>query len=351
MKPLRTFAFLTACVTLGLSLGCTGGSGKPRVAFVSNNPETFWTIAEAGCRKGEKEFDVEVLFRKPSSGDPAKQTEILDILANQKVKAIAVSVIDPKGQRKHLDEIVAKGIPLITQDNDAPDTKRLCYIGTDNYKAGRAVGKLVMEAMPDGGTIAVFVGDDKPLNARQRRQGVLDELAGKPEPKNTAEFTPSPDGETFGKYKLSATYTDQPDGAAKAVQNANTAVGQLKNEKNLCFIGLWAYNPPAIVTAVRDGVRNGVIQKGQVRIVGFDEEPATLDAIGEGLVHATVVQDPFNFGYEAVRIMASLAKGDRSVIPEGGMFPVPHRVITKDGGEGRVPVKEFRDQLNKLLGM
>jgi ribose transport system substrate-binding protein len=349
MKPLRVLLSLLILLPFLTLTGCATGSGKPRVAFVSNNPETFWTIAEAGCRKGEKEFDVEVLFRKPDVGDPSRQTEILDVLVNQKVKAIAVSVIDPKGQRKHLDEVAAK-IPLITQDNDAPDTARLCYIGTNNYRAGRAVGQLVKEAMPEGGTIAIFVGDDKPLNARQRRQGVLDELADKPEPANTNEFTPSPDGETYGKYKLADTYTDQPDGAVKATQNANTAIGQLKNEKSLCFIGLWAYNPPAIITAVKDKVKNGVIQEGQVRIVGFDEDPITLDGIAEGLVHATVVQDPFGFGYEAVRIMAGLAKGDKSVLPRGGILDVPHRIITKNGGEGRVAVAEFRDQLNKLLG-
>src|SRR5262249_61305723 len=120
MNPFRILCCLSLAAALAMTAGCQqGGSGKTKVAFVSNNPETFWTIAEAGCRKAEKEFDVEVLFRKPDRGDPARQTEILDVLTNQKVKAIAVSVIDPKGQRKHLNDIAAK-IPLITQDNDAP---------------------------------------------------------------------------------------------------------------------------------------------------------------------------------------------------------------------------------------
>src|SRR5262245_17892361 len=120
--------------TIGLVLlaipACKGASdafsgGKPKVGFVSNNPATFWTIAEAGCRKAEAESGVEVIFRRPQSGDPALQKEIIDILLSQDIKALAISVIDPKGQRPYLDEIAAR-VPLVTQDNDAPESKRLC---------------------------------------------------------------------------------------------------------------------------------------------------------------------------------------------------------------------------------
>jgi ribose transport system substrate-binding protein len=211
--------------------GGSSSPGGPKVAFVANNPESFWTIAEAGCRKAEKEFGVEVLFRKPESGDPQKQDEILDNLVNQDIKALAVSVINPPGQRDHLKEISAK-VPLLTQDNDAPDSGRLCYIGTNNYTAGREVGRLVKEALPEGGTLVVFVGQNEPLNARQRRQGLLDELAGKPIPADVNEIQPSPDGQDYGKYRLFRTYTDQPVGYQRAVENAADALTQLKDDGN-----------------------------------------------------------------------------------------------------------------------
>src|SRR5262249_18294851 len=136
---------------------------------------------------------------------------------------------------------VAERIPVITQDNDAPDSKRLCYIGTDNYEAGLAVGKMVKEVMPSGGTIAIFVGKPDPLNARQRRQGVLDELAGK---KNAS-------GPKYGNYQLLDTFYDDVD-LKVAKDKAATALIQLQNEPNVCLIGLWAYNPPEILSAVKD---------------------------------------------------------------------------------------------------
>jgi ribose transport system substrate-binding protein len=155
-----------------------GREGRPRVAFVSNNEAEFWTIAEAGTRKAEKEFDVEVLFRRPKSPTAAAQKEIIQDLLSQDVKAIAISVIDPANQTEYLDQIAGK-VALITVDNDAPKSKRLCYIGTDNIAAGRAVGELVKQAMPDGGHVGLFVGQPDPVNARERVQGVRDALAGK----------------------------------------------------------------------------------------------------------------------------------------------------------------------------
>ena len=152
------------------------GEGKDVVAFVSNNEAEFWTIAETGTRKAARDLGVKVLFRRPKTPTAAAQKEIIEDLLNQGIKAIAVSVIDPKNQKDYLNSIADK-VALITVDNDAPDTRRRCYIGTDNVAAGRAVGKLVKEVLPDGGTIAIFVGQPDPINAQQRRQGVLDELA------------------------------------------------------------------------------------------------------------------------------------------------------------------------------
>jgi ribose transport system substrate-binding protein len=342
MRSLHILGWLTVGLLFASIPACQQGPARTKVAFVTNNPETFWIYAQKGCAKAEQEFGVEVVFRKPDSGDPARQTAILDNLLNQDIKALAVSVINPEGQSKHLKEISAK-VPLITQDNDAPDCGRLCYIGTDNYKAGRAVGQLVKEVLPDGGVLAIFVGQTEPLNARQRRQGMLDELAGKEAPKDTNKIDYGQDGATYGKYRLHRTYTDQAIGA-KANINATDALTALGDEKNLCFVGLWAYNPPAILSAVKDKEK-----LGQVKIVGFDENEATLQGILDGHIHGTVVQNPYEFGYRAVRIMAALAKGDRSELPKDGILYIPHRIITKDGGKDRIPAAEFLKTIRELL--
>jgi ribose transport system substrate-binding protein len=333
MKCLRVLGCLALALAVAGVPACQRGPSRPRVAFVTNNPDPFWSIAEAGTKKAAAEENVEVLFRKPPSGEGAQQKEIIDTVLNQGVQAIAVSVIDPKNQHDYLDEIAAK-VPLITQDNDAPTTQRLCYIGTDNYEAGKAAGRLVKEALPGGGTVAIFVGQLEPLNARQRKQGVLDELAGKKDAT----------GDTYGKYRLAGVYTDQPEGATKCKENAVDVITRLQGEKDVCMVGLWAYNPPAILSAVKDRGR-----EGKIKIVGFDENPTTLEGIADGSIHGTVVQQPYLFGYEAVKLMARLARGDRSTLPADGLRYVPHRVITREGGKDRVPVATFRKELDEIL--
>jgi ribose transport system substrate-binding protein len=312
------------------------GGNRPKVAFVSNNAFDFWTYAQAGCTTAAAENGVECIFKKPDPGDAAVQKQIIDDLVNQGVKAIAVSVIDPVNQTGDLNSVAGK-VPLLTVDNDAPASKRLCYIGTNNYAAGREVGKLVMKAMPGGGTVCVFVGQMEALNARQRRQGMLDELAGKPAPADINTIESTKDGETYGKYKLLKTFTDQADGA-KAEQNATDALIQLASEKDVCMVGLWAYNPPAILNAAKK--QNKL---DQIKIVGFDENDETLQGVAAGNIFATVVQDPYHFGTESVKLMAALAKGEQ--FKGDPIHYVPHRVVTKDGGAGTVAVAKFREEL------
>jgi ribose transport system substrate-binding protein len=346
---MRSFLMFALALSGGFLLPGCGESkkdGKPSVAFVTNNPEAFWNIAEVGAKKAAQEFDVRLSFVKPATGDASVQKERIDQLLEQGVQAMAISVIDPKNQTRYLQS-VAKRTLLFTQDNDAPECGRLCYIGTDNYAAGRAAGVLVKQAMPQGGTVVIFVGQIEPLNARQRRQGVLDELAG-------AKDVSSEPGTVLGQYKLYKTFTDQPEGATKAKENAVQALTELAKEQNVCMVGLWAYNPPAILSAVKD---QGKL--GQIKIVGFDEDPATLEGIKAGHIHGTIVQQPYQFGYLCVKLMSEVVRGKKQNLPTSGQMPVPHLAVTKEGKEvvssdkaitqGKA-VEVFQKELNRLLG-
>jgi len=326
MKLLRLAALLTLALTL--ATGCTRDS-RPRVGFVTNNAEEFWLIAEAGAKKADQEFGVNCLYRRPQAGTADQQKTIIDDLLTQKVQAIAISVNNPKDQHDYLNSIADK-VPLITQDNDAPDTKRVCYIGTDNYDAGKSAGNLVKEVLPNGGTVAIFVGVPDALNAQQRTQGVLDALAGRKDSR----------GPEYGKYKLHGgkpfydyVKTD------KAKQNAADVLTALQNEEKVCLVGLWAYNPPAILSAVRQAGK-----LGKVKIVAFDEMDDTLKGIEDGEIHATVVQQPYKFGYESVKMMAHRIKGDRSLVPPNGIVYVPHRIIRRDNAAA------FTSELRQLRG-
>lgn len=331
----RSVTVLLPALLCMLLIGCAdngGGDGDtPSVAYVTNGIASFWVIADKGAVDAGKDFNAIVTVQMPANGVEDQKRMCQDLLA-QGIEGIAISPIDPDNQGDLLAEI-SQHTNLITQDSDAPDSDRLCYIGMDNYTAGRMCGALVKEAMPDGGSVMIFVGRLGQANARQRRQGVIDELMDREA--DSSRYDEPGDGEIKGdKYTILDTRTDGFDfGKAKA--QAQDAIA--KYDDLGCMVGLFAYNPPLMLDAVREA---GKI--GKIKIVAFDEEAASLQGIQDGEIHGTVVQNPYKYGYESVRVLAALARGDKSVIPEGGFLNIPARQIRKDN------VEEFWAELKKL---
>lgn len=157
---------------------------KPaRVAFLTNSVDPFWTLAEKGCNLAARDFGVTCKVYMPTNGTTGQKQAIEEFIT-QNYDGLAISVIDPIGQADIINQACEK-MNVITQDADAPNTKRKFYLGTSNYMAGREAGKLVKEASPDGGKVALFVGMLDVLNAQERALGVIHELMDKEIP---AEF-------------------------------------------------------------------------------------------------------------------------------------------------------------------
>lgn len=146
-----------------------------RIAYVTNGVDPFWDLANEGLKKANPIFNAAGTSIMPPSGTVDEQIRMINERMTSGVDGIAISPIDPANQSSFINQIAAK-VPLITQDSDAPDTTRLFYLGTSNYNAGRAVGKMVKEVLPEGGKVMIFVGKMEVLNAQERSQGVIDEL-------------------------------------------------------------------------------------------------------------------------------------------------------------------------------
>ena len=137
-----------------------------------------------------------------------------------------------------------------------------------------------------------------------------------------------------GKYIILDTRTDQGDSATAKKNAENT----LKKYPDInAMVGLWAYNIPQCLEAVKDAR-----MEGKVKLISFDEDSSTLQGIKDGHVHGTVVQQPYEFGYQSVKYLKALAEGDASVIPPNKMLDIPTRVIKRDN------VDEFWANLKAL---
>lgn len=303
------------------------GGTRPKVAVVTNCTDPFWDICEAGAKAAAAEHGVDVVFRQPAALDVNVQNEIIETVLKTGVKGIAVSVINPKEQTPDLKRVAGE-VNLLTMDNDADQSGRLCYVGVDNYECGKGVGRLVKRALPAGGTVALFIGTTTSANAQDRVAGVLDELDGKD---NRADVRAGKFKEKYGSFTLHRRepITDETK-RDKALANASDALEQLKNTPNVCLVGLYAYNPACILEAVRSKQL-----VGKVKVVGFDEDFVTLDGVDKGEIEGTVVQDPYNYGYESVKWLAHLAKGgDKGQLPTKA---TAYRVVTKDGDAAKLP--------------
>lgn len=309
-----------------------GATKAPRIAFVTNGVASFWTIAKKGAEDAGKATGANVSVHMPAEGITS-QKQILEDLVTRGVDGVAVSPIDPANQTELLD-MVASRTNLITHDADAPDSDRLCYVGMDNYEAGRLCGQLVKEAVPDGGKVFIFIGRLEQHNAKRRRQGVIDELLDR---SHDAERYDAPDQVLAGdKYTILGTLTDQFD----RTQGKANAEDALSRHPDLdCMVGLFVYNAPLCLAALEQAGR-----LGDVKVVGFDEADETLAGIKDGTVYATVVQNPYLYGYKSVEILNALAKGDHSLIPESKFISIPARQI-------RAPdVDAFQADLKQKLG-
>jgi ribose transport system substrate-binding protein len=287
-----------------------------KLAFVCNNSAMFWTIARQGCMAAQKELgDVTVDFRIPSTGSAAEQQQLLEDLLAKGVDGVAISPKDPANQTEILNKVASQAL-LITQDSDAPNSKRVAYIGTDNVAAGVEAGKLIKEALPDGGKIMVFVGSMDAQNAQDRFGGIKKELQG-------------------SKVEIIDVRTDETD-SSRAQRNAEDTL--VKYPDVACLVGLWNYNGPAILNAVRSAGKNG-----KVKIVCFDDEEETLSGVAAGDIYGTVAQQPFEFGKQAITRMDHYLRGDKSALPADGKLFIPTVDVKKDN------VAEFQANRKKML--
>lgn len=288
----------------------SGTSGSPatpsgeakRIIILTNGNAPFWDAAVAGAKDAEKELNCAPgnLSVTVDRGDFAAETQInkLRQYGNATdVVGVGISVTDANNEAivDEMKKLQAAGIKVVTIDSDVDRSKnsaaRFAYLGTDNSQAGKQLGKAA-KGMMESANYAAFVGLKGAANA-QERVGGFQEAA----------------GESFKQLDYLG---DAPEGADKARSNVRDALDRNK-DLNL-LVGIWSYNTPAIIDIV------GQLKlRDKVKIVGFDADPPAIDGMKAGMVDAMVVQNPYQMGFQGVRILKALVEKDEATVKE--MFP------------------------------
>lgn len=308
-----------ATLTLAAALAATAAQAedKKTLAFVVNGASDFWKLAEAGVKKAQAELPgYQLQFKYPEQAAAAVQQRLMDDLVAAGVSAIMVSAVDPKSSTEALNRVGAE-VPLFTTDSDAPDTNRIAYIGSSNTDAGRQAGEIALKALPDGGTCIGFVGLPGADNARERIEGMKAVIAG-------------------SKIELVDVRGDDID-MTRAKRNVEDALAA--NPDIDCMVGFYSYNPPRIYEVLKESGK-----LGKVTVIAFDEDPITLGGVREGSIAGTVVQQPYEWGYQGMKLMAKYLEGDTSGIPADKLVIVPTKIIDKGNVDG------FEAELKSRIG-
>jgi len=300
MRRLARTGLIAAFAMLAVGSGCkksgeggggaaapapgAGGSGeKYKFAFVTNNSAGFWNIAKKGVEKAEQDLGIKAEVLRPLKGELAEQQRIIEDVMVMGFQGMAVSPVNPDSMTPLLNRVAEK-MPVICHDSDAPKSNRKVYVGTNNTEAGKAAGAAALKALGDKrkGKVAMFVGRIDMQNAIERRAGIEEALKG-------------------SGLDLLPVFLDGTD-RAKAKKNVEDALARYPDL--VLAMGLWSYNGPAVAGAVKASSR-----KEKPAIVAFDEDEETLKGVEDGLIYATIVQKPFEFGYQSMKVLKDLKDG------------------------------------------
>lgn len=316
---------LVLCVAL---VGCTssekpattgGGSGTSsgakRLIFLINTPDPFWDTCNAGLKEAETQLKLAdaglSISMEANDGTAQGQIDKLRQYASQSdIVGIAISVIqaDNAAIVEEMKNLQKKGVKVITVDGDVnrklyPDA-RPYYIGTNNIVAGEVLGKAtkaILEAKgKQSGGYVQFAGYTDNDNARNRMNGFQKGV-----------------GDAYSELDRMPDETNR----TRAQDNVRNAIINHKDKLN-CLVGIWAYNGPAIADVVAERK-----EREKFVCVTFDAAAAAIKSMEDGNMDALCVQNPFDFGFQAVRLLKAMHEQDDAVIKE--MFPNPE----SEGGD------------------
>ena len=304
------------------------GNGQSRILFIAGGADPYWQLCIAGAEAAASEFGTRLEVEMPedeSSRGLAQQMQWLSSLDEEKWDGVALGPINPDSQATSINTTAEK-MPVVTVDSDVPGSRRLCHIGSSNFEAGGFAAELVREALPEGGEVVLLMASDLKTNALERRKGFEAALEG-----GLNEDADSP------AIELSQVYLDHGDYEV-CKENVKLAVEEHPDLK--AIVGTFGYHGPSVLEVLSE-----MNKTGEIAVVAFDEDERTLAGVADGTVAGTIVQDPFMFGYESVRMLDEVASGTYLSMPVAGQVNVGvHcRIIRNEN------LEEFKQQLKKRM--
>jgi ribose transport system substrate-binding protein len=262
-----------------LSCGSAHDSDEYFVLVSANLQVPYWKAAGTGFANAASQFKVRSDFMGPQNYDPKAERDAVDQAVQKKATGILLGVTDPALLKDSIDKAVAAGIPVITVDSDAPTSKRLFFIGTNNYQAGFTGGQRLAQELKGKGSVVVFSMPDQ-ANLQDRLRGYKDALARTPDIKITRVV------DIQGDPRIAFDTTTQ-------------IIGK-ERDKVDAFICLEAQSGKEVA-----GVLDSYHVTGKP-VIAMDTDQETLDWIKKGVIAATISQKPYTMAFVGLQMLDNL---------------------------------------------
>lgn len=289
----RMLLATVAATTLLLGLGAQAQAADKKVfALVPKALGVpFYADAEKGCKEEAAKIGAECLFTGPAQLDDAEQARIVRDLITKKVAGIAIAPNNAESISAVISAALAKNIPVVTFDSDAPKSKRIAFIGTNNEAGGMSAGEAFARALPNGGNYAVLTGGLSAQNLNDRIKGFKSKLNDK-----FKEVSGSP-------YSCN-------DDSSTGVQLIQDMLAKNRNLDGIYFSGGWPMFAPAAYTrALKNKAAD--LKAGKFVIVSFDTLPTQIKLLKEGYATTLVGQRPLAMGTGSIDQLNTLSKGGK----------------------------------------
>ena len=276
---LLRLASVVVLLVFALSCGSAHDSDEYYVFVSANLQVPYWKTAGAGFTNAAAQFKVRADFTGPQNYDPKAESDAIDQAIQKKATGILVAVTDPASLNAEINKAVAAGIPVITIDSDAPASKRLFFVGTNNYQAGFTGGQRLAQELKGKGNVVVFTMPDQ-SNLQERLRGYKDALVKTPDIKITRLV------DIQGDPRIAFDTTTQ-------------IIGK-ERDKVDAFVCLEAQSGKEVA-----GVLNSFHVTGKT-VIAMDTDPETLDGIQKGIIAATIAQKPYTMAFVGLQMLDNL---------------------------------------------
>lgn len=258
------------------------GQERHIVLIEQEQGHPYWQLVEQGAIKAAEEAHIAIECIGPVRNNMEEQLKLLEKAIASRVDGIIVQGLNQAKFNPVINKAVERGIPVVTVDTDAPDSKRMAFVGTDNLEAGRKLGQLVVKATGGTGKIGVIIGSESAENQLQRLEGIQSVIRGHPE---------------LAVVEVRASNISM----MEAIQQA---AEMLQSHPEITvMVGTSATDALGILQSARS------LKRQDIQIIGFDDLPDTIQAIRSGEIMATVVQQPYRMGELSVQLLESHFNG------------------------------------------